>query len=252
MSGQLERQEPLPRECLSAPKDRVASSACVCTTAFLPFPTGKILVVWVAGEVDLSTLPVLQEALRRSLGHRPAHLVIDLAQLQYCSARGIAMLVQAGLLAAERNVGYALSGLSPHLDRIWNKVWGSDLPARYRTVATAVAAVRATIPVATIPVATLHERQAQIRDLYRWYGAEFPQSGNGTTDDDGGTGATGDHQPDTHPAHAYQAQSSACSPQDGRPPLLADGADAAERSSAQVRQRRRLWLGLDIPEERPC
>lgn len=119
MSGHLEPNEPFARMHWSTRNEWAAAGSCVYTT-------------------------------KNSLGRRPAHLVVDLGHLRYCSTRGTGMLVQAGLIAAERDVGYALCGLSSHLDRIWSTVWGSGLPTRYGTVATAVAAIHATIPAATV------------------------------------------------------------------------------------------------------
>lgn len=97
----------------------------------------------VAGEVDLLTIPVLQAAVDHQLDRRPAHVVVDLTGLQFCSARGMGLLVHAGATAAERGVDYVLAGMPPQLDRVWGELWPRELPARYPSTAVAVTAIRA-------------------------------------------------------------------------------------------------------------
>lgn len=116
---------------------------CCCTATSLRCSAGEITVLRVAGEVDLCTLPNLQVALDSSLKRRPAHLVVDLAQVTFCSIRGLHLLTQTGHTAAEKTISYAVSGVSPHLDRIWSLGWDGDLPIRYRSIVIAVATIRA-------------------------------------------------------------------------------------------------------------
>lgn len=97
----------------------------------------------VAGEVDLFTLPDLQFALDGGLSTCPAHLVVDLTRMTFCSLRGLELLTRTGHIAAEKQTGYAVSGVPPHLDRVWARGWGGDLPVRYRSIVAAVAAIRA-------------------------------------------------------------------------------------------------------------
>jgi len=83
---------------------------CECTAVSLGAPPDDVVVVRVAGEVDLFTGPVLQAALADSLARGPCDLLIDLSAMTFCDVRGMAMLVQAGATAAERGVGYAVDG----------------------------------------------------------------------------------------------------------------------------------------------
>lgn len=119
------------------------AAACSCTTESLPSPAGELIVLRVAGEVDLLTIPVLRAALGYHLDLRPVHLIVDLARLQFCSAGGMGLLVRAGNTAAERGIGYAISDTPPRLDRIWNQLWQGELPARYPSTAAAVTVIRA-------------------------------------------------------------------------------------------------------------
>lgn len=53
------------------------------------------VVLTVTGEVDMTTAPALENAVRRSLAERPARLVIDLTGAEFFSSAGIAILVLA-------------------------------------------------------------------------------------------------------------------------------------------------------------
>ncbi len=123
----------------SGPADWGALS---CNTESLLCSAGEIIVLRVGGEVDLCTVPILRAALDDGLDQHPAHLVVDLAQMIFCSARGLDLLTQTGRTAAEKATGYAVSGVSPQIDRIWTLVWDGDLPVRYRSTAAAVTAIR--------------------------------------------------------------------------------------------------------------
>ncbi len=131
-----------PRVAASA-VDRVvqdgASALCSCTATSLS--SGEIIVLRVAGEVDLSTVPVLQAALTDNLKRGPRHLVVDVAGLTFCSARGATLLVEAVRTAAGRGTGYAVTAAAGSLMRIWMLLWpAGDLPIRYPTEAVGVIA----------------------------------------------------------------------------------------------------------------
>ncbi|MGH3784770.1 MAG: STAS domain-containing protein [Pseudonocardiaceae bacterium] len=95
----------------------------------------------VSGEVDLCTLPTLQTALDHSLDQHPIHLVVDLAQMTFCVARGLDLLSQTHHTAAENATGYCVSGALPHIDRPWTLLWDGDLPVRCRSTSAAVIAI---------------------------------------------------------------------------------------------------------------
>jgi len=103
----------------------------------------EIIVLRVAGEVDLCTIPILAAALDASLDQRPAYLVVDLAQMTFCSVRGLDLLTQTGRIAAAAATGYAVTGVLPRINRVWTLCWGDDCPVRYRSTATAVLGIQA-------------------------------------------------------------------------------------------------------------
>lgn len=114
-----------------------------CTTDSLFTPAGEIIVLHVGGEVDLVTLPVLEAALNANLDQEPDHLLLDLAGVTYCSARGMALLVTTADYAANQGVGYVVSGVPAWLDRIWQIFFTDGPPARYRSAIVAVTAIQA-------------------------------------------------------------------------------------------------------------
>ncbi len=114
-----------------------------CTKDSLRCAAGEIIVLRVAGEVDLCTLPNLRCALDGGLYPRPAHLIVDLARTTFCSIQGLALLTHTGHIAAGQQTGYAVSGVPPHLDRVWALGWGGGRPVRYRSIVVAVGAILA-------------------------------------------------------------------------------------------------------------
>jgi anti-anti-sigma factor len=114
---------------------------CECTAVSLGAPPDDVIVVRVAGEVDLFTGPVLQAALADSLARGPCDLLVDLAAMTFCDVRGLSMLVQAGATAAERGVGYAVAAAPRQLRRVWPMLWPTaDLPVQYPSAAAGVLA----------------------------------------------------------------------------------------------------------------
>jgi len=127
--------------------DRAVWCSFSCITESLGCcAAGEIIVLRVACEVDLCTLPVLRAAVDDGLDQRPAHLVIDVSRMTFCSAQGLDLLIQTGRTAAEKAIGYAISGVLPQIDRVWALCCDGDLPVRYRSIAAAVTAIRTTGP----------------------------------------------------------------------------------------------------------
>lgn len=115
------------------------AAACSCTATSIPTPAGEVLVLWVAGEVDLLTIDVLQGALTNGLAHGPCHLLVDLAELTFCSVRGLSLLVQACGTAAGQGTGYSVTAASHQTNRTWTVLWpASELPTQYPTAAAGV------------------------------------------------------------------------------------------------------------------
>lgn len=106
-------------------------------------PGGEILVVRVAGDVDVATISDVEATLTAALDRRPAHVVVDLAAVTFCGARGLGLLEWGLVTANERGIGYVLSGYAAHIERIWVLLSCLELPVRHRSVAAAVTAIRA-------------------------------------------------------------------------------------------------------------
>jgi anti-anti-sigma factor len=121
-----------------------AAALCSCTATSIPAPAGEVLVLRVAGEVDLLTIEVLQGALTSGLARGPCHLLVDLAELRFCSVRGVSLLVQAGHTAAGQGTGYSVTAASRQINRAWTVLWSvSELPIQYPTAPAGVAAAMA-------------------------------------------------------------------------------------------------------------
>lgn len=121
-----------------------AAALCACTATLIPSPAGEILILRVAGEVDLLTVAVLQGALTSGLARGPCHLMVDLAELTFCSVRGLSLLVQAGDTAAGQGTGYSVTAPSRQINRAWATLWPvTELPTRYPAAASGMAAAMA-------------------------------------------------------------------------------------------------------------
>lgn len=117
---------------------------CTCSTTAIPAPHGQVIVLRVAGEVDLCTVDHLRTALGSVLEQRPARLIVDLAGLTFCSARGLAVLGEGGETARGYGVGYAVAGASPYLSWVWLMGWtDAERPIGFPTTADAVLAAMA-------------------------------------------------------------------------------------------------------------
>jgi anti-anti-sigma regulatory factor len=109
-----------------------------CMTESLPYAAGEIMVLRVAGEVDLCTS---QAALGKGLDQHSTHLFVDLARMTFCSARGLDLLVHTGHITAETATRFAVCGVAPQIDRVWTLVWDGDLPIRHRSIAAAMTVI---------------------------------------------------------------------------------------------------------------
>lgn len=114
-----------------------------CTIESLQCATGEVIVLRVVGEVDLCTVPFLHAALDAGLDQDPAHLVIDLALLTFCSLRGLDLLTQTHRIATAKAIGYAVTSVPRHINRVWALGWGDALPSCYHGTAAALTAIRA-------------------------------------------------------------------------------------------------------------
>lgn len=116
---------------------------CSAETTRWPALLGEIAVVAVAGEFDLANYRVVEESLAATLATPLRELVVDLSAVTFCALRGFSVLDETAERAAAHGIGYAISGLSAHLDRVASILWEPGRPVRYSTAAAAVTAVRA-------------------------------------------------------------------------------------------------------------
>ncbi len=75
-------------------------------------PDHTVSVVHIAGEVDMLSGPSLQGHLGKVLATRPQRLIIDLSQVSFMAATGLAVLINAKRAAAQQGTTLQLRGIS--------------------------------------------------------------------------------------------------------------------------------------------
>ena len=105
-------------------------------------PVGPILVLRLAGEIDLATVTMIMDAVTAAFDQHPHDLIVDMSEVDFCCVRGFAALAAAARMATTRHVGFAVSGLSVHLERIALLLWPERPCACHRSAAAAVRAFR--------------------------------------------------------------------------------------------------------------
>jgi anti-anti-sigma factor len=118
------------------------AATCSCELQADAGPLGVILVLRLAGEIDMATVAVVEQALITALHQQPDDLVVDLTQVSFCCVRGLGLFAAAARTTEESGIGYALSGLAPHLDRVATLLWPGRDCVRYRSVSAALSAAR--------------------------------------------------------------------------------------------------------------
>lgn len=102
-------------------------------------PNGTVTRVRLAGDLELSTMAALDPVVDQVLSTEPVTVLLDLSDLTFCDARGL-----AGLLSVRRRLGAAgsrltLTGARPplrrllevtSLDRVFQVEWDGDSRAR--------------------------------------------------------------------------------------------------------------------------
>jgi anti-anti-sigma factor len=72
-------------------------------------PMAGVVVVDVAGEIDASTAPLLWTVVRRQIATRPRVFVLDLSQVRFLGACGVAVLMTAQEIAPPLGVTLRLA-----------------------------------------------------------------------------------------------------------------------------------------------
>jgi anti-sigma B factor antagonist len=79
----------------------------------------EMIVVSVAGELDLDSSPELQDAITDVVEiHRSASLIMDLEQLTFCDAAGVRTLLGFWQQSRQRNTSMSISRASPPVHRV--------------------------------------------------------------------------------------------------------------------------------------
>jgi anti-anti-sigma factor len=95
-------------------------------------PVGNIVVVRVAGDIDMLTLPLVWGAVITALDHHPADLVVDISEVGFCGVRGFALLAAIARVTAAGGIGYTVSGLGRHHERPAGLSWPDQQLERVR------------------------------------------------------------------------------------------------------------------------
>jgi anti-anti-sigma factor len=77
-----------------------------------------VLVVTVAGELDLGTAPQLEELLEPVLASSDSPVAIDLSGCKFIDSTGIALIVRAWQALDDDGPGFALCGLDDQVRRL--------------------------------------------------------------------------------------------------------------------------------------
>lgn len=105
-------------------------------------PVGNIVVVRVAGDIDMLTLPLVWGAVITALDNHPADLVVDISEVGFCGVRGFALLAAIARVAAAGGIGYTISGMGRHHERAARLLWPDQQLVHARSTSAAVTAIR--------------------------------------------------------------------------------------------------------------
>jgi anti-anti-sigma factor len=75
-------------------------------------------VIYLAGELDMSTGPTLREAVHANLPGRAGRLVLDLSELTFCGSLGLGTLLVLSRTARSQSTLLVLRHLSPTFARM--------------------------------------------------------------------------------------------------------------------------------------
>jgi len=81
---------------------------------------GGITIAELTGELDIASAPALREQLLSLLGPGSSRLVIDLSEVSFCDASGLAVLVNTGRRARLLGGFLRLAAVSPQVARVLN------------------------------------------------------------------------------------------------------------------------------------
>jgi len=79
-----------------------------------------VTVAGLTGELDIASAPPLREQLLQLLGPGCGRLVIDLSQVSFCDASGLAVLISTGRRARQFGGFLRLAAVSPQVGHVLN------------------------------------------------------------------------------------------------------------------------------------
>jgi anti-sigma B factor antagonist len=100
---------------------------------------GDITVAELTGELDIGSAPALREQLRGLLRPGFSRLVLDLSQVTFCDASGLAVLLSTGRHAGQLGGFLRLAAVSPQVGQALNITGLRQHLATFPTVAAAIA-----------------------------------------------------------------------------------------------------------------
>lgn len=103
---------------------------------------GGVVVIAVAGEIDINTSPQLRAAIDRALSTHERRIVVNLLRTGYLDSTAVAVLTGARRQARDAAGTLALVYDQPHVEKIFAVTRLSRLFPPYRTEADAVKATR--------------------------------------------------------------------------------------------------------------
>jgi anti-sigma B factor antagonist len=102
---------------------------------------GRVVVVRLAGEADLSTLRGLNRLLEAIVEDRPTGLVIDASALTFCDVATVRALVGATDRAARSGAVVGVAGMPPTMERVFAVGWAQSSLHRWADVDSALASI---------------------------------------------------------------------------------------------------------------
>ena len=80
---------------------------------------GGICLIRARGEVDVASAPRLQAAIDAAIESKPTSMLIDLSEVSFLDSSGLRVLVDAQRRTSEMGAGFAVDGMSPALERVF-------------------------------------------------------------------------------------------------------------------------------------
>lgn len=114
---------------------------CSCVVTSSRADCGEVVLLRVLGEVDLSSVGVVEDAITAVRRGPAVHLVVDLAGVTFCGLRGLALMVRTAAAATACGVGFSVCGASAQSVAVWSILWSAaEQPTRHPDAATAMLA----------------------------------------------------------------------------------------------------------------